>query len=163
MENYGGGTENLRGCFTIQRYIQGKSLREIERLLGFNEGRLAKGARFYTPVVIPGINNFEFAGYTQVSTDRIKEVYGDINKRDTEIKKIEHDEQKRRVAGNWRVYGAERLIKVAPVISTGEYPPGAGVPQWKFIHPITCRLVSFVREWDGRFIPDQGYVEVKYK
>ena len=33
----------IKGCITQERYIKGRSLTELERILGFEKGRLDKG------------------------------------------------------------------------------------------------------------------------
>ena len=163
-------TMSLRGFFTTQKHLQGKTLREIERLLGFNDGRLSKGAKFFTPLILPGIDGFEFAGYSQVAGHHTQAQYGNINSPEGPAEKKQYDEMKKKVAGSWTLYGSERLIKVLPVTRPRDgvpddfqYPPGLGIPQWKMTNQVECRVISFVRDYDGRFIPDQGYKEIRIK
>ena len=57
----------VRGCITQERYIKGRSLVELERLLGFQKGRLDNGIVVATLIQLPNINQFELLGYTQVA------------------------------------------------------------------------------------------------
>ncbi len=67
-------TVALRGFFTKQIYLQGQTLREIEDRLGFDSGRLSLGAWFATVVRLPMVDEFEFAGYSQVAGHHTKDL-----------------------------------------------------------------------------------------
>ena len=164
-------TVALRGFFTTQLHLQGQTLREIELRLGFDSGRLSLGAWFATPLQLPKPEDFEFAGYSQVASHRTAKEYGSLNNPLSEAGKQAHLNRKRSLINQWQIYGSNRLIKVIPMIGHSlnmsddyQYPQGSGIPQWKIINPILCRGICFVSDYPkGRFIPDQGYLEVKYK
>ena len=62
------GTQKKMGGFvTRQINVQGQSLGEIERRLGYHSGRLKAGAIFWIAELLPTHQQFEFAGYTQVA------------------------------------------------------------------------------------------------
>jgi hypothetical protein len=161
----------LRGFFTTQMYLQGQSLREIEFRLGFDAGRLSLGAWFAAATQLPGPDDFEFAGYSQVAGHHTAKVYGNINSPSNDSERQAILARKKSVIARWELYGSERLIKVVPMIGHSlnmidnyQYPPGSGIPQWKITKPVLCRGICFVKEYpNGKFIPDQGYKEVKYK
>jgi len=162
---------SLRGFFTTQIYLQGQSLREIEIRLGFDAGRLAQGAWFAVATQLPGPDDFEFAGYSQVAGHNTASQYGNLNKPANDQEKQGYLNRKRSVISQWQLFGASRLVKVIPMTGHSlnmsddyQYPPGSGIPQWKVIKPVLCRGICFVGDYPkGRFIPDEGYTEVKYK
>lgn len=165
------GAVSLKGFFTTQLFLQGQSLREIEMRLGFDQGRLSLGAWFATPMQLPGPADFEFAGYSQVAGHRTAKEYGELNNPKTDVEKQAYLAKKRNVVSQWQLYGTNRLIKVVTMIGHSlttsddyQYPAGSGIPQWKITKLILCRGICFVSDYPkGRFIPDEGYSEVKYK
>ena len=165
------GTIFMKGFFTTQKYLQGRTLYQIEKLLGLHERRLSKGAWFCAATMLPGTNDFELAGYSQVAGHHTKDQYGSINDPKNLSEKNAYESQKKNVIGSWKLYGWQRLIKVIPEINYDgsltndyQYPPGAGTPQWKMIREIPCRAICFIKDYpNGKFIPDEGYKEIKYK
>lgn len=156
------GPVALRGFFTTQLFLQGQTLREIELRLGFDQGRLSLGAWFVTPKQLPGIHDFEFAGYSQVASHRTAKEYGEnLNKPDTESEKQAHHTRKKSVVDSWQLYGSARLVKVIPMIGHSlsmsddyQYPPGTGIPQWKMINPVLCDAICYVGDYpNGKFNP----------
>jgi hypothetical protein len=153
---------NLRGFFTTQIYLQGQTLAEIERRLGFDSGRLSLGAWFAAAINLPGPDDFEFAGYSMVPGHRTIEKYGDINNPGTDPEREAHLRRKRSVISEWDLSGIHRLIKVIPMIGHSpnmsddyQYPQGSGIPQWKIIKPILCEGICFVKDYpNGRFKPE---------
>ncbi len=149
------------GFVTKQINIQGHTLAEIEKRLGFHKGRLRNGAYFLVAEELPSNSGFLFAGYTQVADHRTAKIYGNIN----DPKDPGGDIKKRNVKRTWSLHGSARLVKVVPVIKHNEhmnldkqYMPGSGIPQWKLIKPVRFRVESFVSNYpSGRFIPSQGF------
>ena len=168
----GGITPPLHGCFTKQLVLQGRTLRDIELILGYHMGRLSEGAWFAAAVRLPEIDNFELAGYTQVAGHHTVKQYGDLNNPGSAAEKETYTAMKKMAMNSWKTFGTDRLIKVLPSIRHSshmeddvQYPPGHGVPQWnvKKGSPLSCRLISFVKDYpDGRFIPEEGYTAVRY-
>jgi hypothetical protein len=164
------GSVQLAGFFTRQIGLQGQTLAEIERRLGFDRGRLSQGAWFATALELPKEDGFELAGYSQVASHHTVEQYGNINSPQTNDQKAAYQQQKKNVIASWKLTGSDRLIKVIPMIGHSlqmgldyQYPPGSGLPQWKITKPILCKGICFVSDYpDGRFIPEQGYHSIKY-
>jgi hypothetical protein len=59
-----GDIVEVRGYVTQDKYLVGRDLSEIERLLGFHAGRLALGASFVKLNSLPGADDFVLAGYS---------------------------------------------------------------------------------------------------
>jgi hypothetical protein len=133
----------VRGCITQERYIKGRSLPELERLLGFAKGRLDKGIVVATLIQLPNINQFELLGYTQVAEHKFKSI--DPTKLDVaKLKKMVLREA-------FTLVGNKRLVKViantphnAKVDNDTQYPPGQGIPQWKLTSPLPARVAGIV-------------------
>lgn len=53
------------GYFTSYKFIAGRTLPEIERILGFNSRYLIAGAYFYEFSRLPYVEEFELKGYSQ--------------------------------------------------------------------------------------------------
>jgi hypothetical protein len=127
----------LTGFFTSQAWLRGKTLSEIERLLGYGLGRLStRGAAVYAFTRVPDDWEFELAGYTNVSgglkvdaswaaADRAAAPY--LNKWGLKSSQARLKENAR---ATMTIHGGNRLIKVKPLIDGNNYPPGLGIPQW---------------------------------
>lgn len=167
----------MSGFVTLQRYVQGKTLADLESLLGFRRGRFAKGVTVSAALVLPEIDEFELAGYSQVAGHRTEEEYGSIN---APIRSDEADAyivKKKLARSQWSLYGTSRLIKFSEdighlshpnkvknrALNDFQYPPGRGVPQWKIPEekPIAFRVIARLTNYPNqRFEPDQGYVKL---
>ena len=92
----------------------------LERLLGFAKGYLSHGFLVARLTQVPRPDQFDLGGYTQVSTDRFEEQYG------------EQDEAlKKGVIKKFQRIGPRNLVKVfAKNREKTTYPPGLGIPQW---------------------------------
>jgi hypothetical protein len=133
-----------RGGFVTQaKFIKGRSLAEVENLLGFHKGRLDKG--MYVACLAPGQSlpvaaDFELRGYSQIADHR----WGGTGNYDVAVLK--------KIATNaWEESGANGLVKVFPVVghdsrmkADDQYPPGGGIPQWKLVKGLTFKIVAFV-------------------
>jgi len=136
------------GFITQDKYIRGRTLREIEQLLGFHARRLAQGMYVAVLQDIPEKYQFELQGYSQVAGHRFQKP-----------QKLEIDKLKTLARSSWAWDGPNRLVKVFPVIRHNpnlkddyQYPPGQGVPQWKLIAPVAARVVAFVDTYpNGRY------------
>jgi len=62
----------VSGCFTKNKFIAGRSLREIEKILGFHPGRFSKGITVVSLTRLPTLQQFQLAGHTNVATHRFK-------------------------------------------------------------------------------------------
>lgn len=156
------------GFITQEKFLRGKSLAELENLLGFQTGRLAQGAVILALKQLPAPEQFIFGGYTQVAEHHFQEQYGDKsnlkqsqgeNDRDyrTRILKIKNNI----IKTVWAETGPERLVKVKAITphnnnmhNDEQYPPGQGIPQWKLIAGISARVVAEIYDYpSGLFRP----------
>ncbi len=53
------------GYITCHKFIAGRSLAEVERILGLRQGELTAGAYLYVFLRLPSADEFETRGYTQ--------------------------------------------------------------------------------------------------
>jgi hypothetical protein len=124
-----GDSQEVRGYVTKDKFLAGRTLREIEGYLGFHHGRLGRGATFLKLSRLPTSTEFELAAYSMTAAHRHVTPSGlDISK----LKSLAMD--------SWTLVGGDRLIKVLPAVGhdahmadDDQYPPGAGVPQWRII------------------------------
>jgi hypothetical protein len=125
----------LSGYITQEKYIRGRSLAEMESLLGFNMGRLKAGAAVYAFTRIPRADEFELRGYTYLPDGG-----GAVGKlaKDLDLNRLKEILRTQ----VWSVCGLDRLVKVVSVIDWGGYPMGLGVPQWELTKPVDAVLVS---------------------
>lgn len=161
------GTVEIRAGFVTRQFnLQGRTLSDIEKRLGYQSGRLSQGAYFLVALELPLNDGFELAGYSQVAGHHTNNQYPGIN--DPGDPTLPY--KKRLASSQWALWGQDRLVKVIPVqgqnagLSDDEnYPPGSGIQQWKLIKPIKFTVESFVAGYPGgTFTPKQGYTPVKY-
>jgi hypothetical protein len=104
-------------------------------------------------VELPGMQQFELAGYSQVATHRHQAPEG------LEIEKI-----KANAMATWSTVGFERLVKVLPALRHDpnlspdiQYPPGLGVPQWISTVALQALVAGIVTAYpDGRYLAAAG-------
>lgn len=131
----------VRGCITQEKYIKGRTLSELESILGFHAGRLSKGATVAALLQVPGKSQFNLLGYTQVAEHKIsKEAFNGL---DTDkLKELLLRE-------TFTTFGVNRLVKVIPktehtksMTNDEQYPPGWGVPQWKLTAELPAQVIA---------------------
>lgn len=135
-----GDVISITGCFTKEKFIAGRKMDEIERILGFRAGRFSQGITVATLVELPDVGQFELAGYSNVATHRHAAPTGlDIGR----IKAI--------ARSTWSTGGFERLVKVLPALRHDksldpdiQYPPGLGAPQWIAMKPLRAKVVCVI-------------------
>lgn len=126
--------QNISGCVTLDKYIKGRNLEEIERILGFNNGRLKNGMKVVALTQLPQQYQFELQGYNQVASHKFDKNI---------LKGLDVNVLKQNVIKNvWQLTGPNRLVKVIPITPHNDnldpdkqYPPGQGVPQWVISRP----------------------------
>jgi hypothetical protein len=140
----------VSGYITQENFILGRTLGELERVLGFQFGRLRAGAAIARLSRIPAPEEFELAAYSNVAEHRFERP-ADLN-----LSKL-----KALVIDNWKSE-TRTLVKVLPntphhpeMNSDQQYPPGLGAPQWK----LTSRIPAVVVAILGNY-PSQRYVPV---
>lgn len=142
------GTVNVSGFVTQYKFLAGHDLHYIERALGYQVGRLAAGATFVALDRLPRADEFETRGYSQVAGHRYRPPGNlDMNK----IKLL--------AMGAWSLTGPGQLIKVWPASAHNpsladdtQYPPGAGIPQWKLTAGIPGHVVATLSSGSDIFV-----------
>lgn len=127
-----------KGCFTLDKFIHGRSLSEIERILGFQRGRLSQGGQVLALMRLPSKDEFRLAGYSNVSLNRFVMAGG-----------LDIDVLKRNAIETWELTCPNRLVKVAPTIPHNpklkpkvQYPDAAGAPQWDVLTSLPCVVLG---------------------
>lgn len=126
----------IMGYFTLEKYINGRPLGELERILGYGKGSLAQGADVYALARLPDPNEFELRGYTawpQGGVPGMQRAGGsfDMNK----LKMMVRQEA-------WSLTGGNRPVKVVPKTGGNSYPVGLGVPQWELVKPVPAYFLK---------------------
>ena len=144
-----GETVLVSGCITKEKFIAGRTLPEIEKILGYQAGRFSGGIAVVALLQLPELHQFELAAYSNVATHRLKVPPGlNIQKLKTEAK------------ATWSTTGFERLVKVLPAQRHNpgmnpdiQYPPRQGAPQWISAVPLPGKVVGVVTEYpNGRYV-----------
>ena len=133
----------IKGCITQERYIKGKTLAELERLLGFQQGRLDNGVVVAVLIQLPSVHQFELLGYSQVAEHR----YIGETEKNLDVAKL----KQMVLDDTFTLVGTKRLVKVMAntphndsLNNDIQYPPGQGVPQWKLTSRMPARVVDVV-------------------
>lgn len=136
-----------RGCVTLLKFLVGKSLPELEQLIGYHSGRLAHGAyfaRFRAGQPIQP-SDIQLLGYSQVAEHHFINQYGAVTKQ------FNLAQLTKMAWGYWQEEGLHNIVKVFPKIDHDnamdndiQYPPGRGIPQWKLNRPFDFEVVKFV-------------------
>lgn len=149
---------SVTGCITQDKFLRGRTLRQMEQNLGFHAGRLRDGAYVVALRELPRAQDFAFAGYSQVATHRT-----------TPGIRLNEQVAKANVMAGWSLVGPGRLVKVLAAIRhnpdmelDAQYPPGHGVPQWDVLGPhrggraLSGRVVAVVRGYPHAVYQPQG-------
>lgn len=131
-----GNIESFGGYFTLRKFVMfanATGLQKVEQTLGYHDGRLQKGAFLLEFLKLPNMDQFDFAGYSQVASHRFEKVFPDISEM------VDEKKAKGSIIEMWNNEGGCRaLVKILPVTrhnksmgDDSQYPPGLGVPQWK--------------------------------
>ena len=145
----------LGGSFTRLCDINGKSMSEMERILGFHSGRFQNGILIYAAAghKPKTLNFFEFAGSPALNTSDALLSLSLINKDKRSKRKI--------LSKHIETSGPNRLVKILPVMQQGllpiidrnfAYPPGSSdAMQFKINvdHPILCKLLAHLTLYPG--------------
>ena len=125
---------DAKGCFTQDKYLAGRTLREIEKVIGFQEGRLSHGALVVALSQLPRKGEFRCVGYTNVSMHNFQMPKG-----------LDPDVLERNAMEAWELTGRNRLVKVLPTIQHNlgldpdvQYPHANGIPQWDVLIKLPC-------------------------
>lgn len=145
-----GDRTRVKGYVTKEKLLKGKTVGEIERILGYHVGRLRSGATFLALVRTPIPGEFSLGGYSQVADHRATPPTG-----------LDLDKIAQLAAASFATHGGGRLVKVFPsnahnpaMGNDEQYPPGAGCPQWKLIREIEATVTAVVADYpNGRYQP----------
>src|SRR5687768_15816416 len=115
----------VSGCITEERYIKGKTLSEMERILGFQKGRLEKGVVVAVLMELPSADQFDLLGYSQVAAHK----FGSEATKNLDVNKL----KEMVIKDKFTLVGHRRLVKVIPntphndqLNNDLQYPPGDG-------------------------------------
>jgi hypothetical protein len=167
--------DGTKGCVTQEKYLIGRSLYDIENILGFHFSRLSEGAVVVALGEKPKPHDFEFAGYTQVASHRFEKEYGNMPLTKPAVGESQTDfnlrinKIKMNIINNvWTLNSTDRLVKIIPVIphqdksiltDEEQYPPGSGVPQWYIKNPIKAEVVGVVLNYpNGVYRPSASAI-----
>jgi hypothetical protein len=160
MDGYFVGSQVVAwGFFTQEKYILGKTGKQLEKILGYKTGRLDQGFAVFV-LDISG-ENFDFMmfGYTMVAEHQFGTNYQD-NYRSEQLKNLAIDK--------WSSSDRERVVKVVPFKDVNHpreadsnrikrldklYPHAAGVPQWKLTSTVPAMVVAVVENSDTPYYP----------
>jgi hypothetical protein len=164
-----GSVHQMTGFCTQALPLRGKSLNELEDLLGYRRGRLAAGATilFLEKLLTP--DDIQLAGYSYFSdgavgghklapADRDPYRMESVLKSEMGWSDAHLRAQKQKMIGTKIVVsGFDRLAKVIPTTghSAGEeYPPGKGIFQVKVVRPLSFRVKGVIapgQKWLGDY------------
>jgi len=149
----------MKGFVTSEKYLLNQTLPEIEKRLGFQEGRLSEGATFLVAERIPQKGEFETRGYSQVAGHKHVPLDKQINTEGHPLEGYNKDALQTRAQN---AMSEDRLIKVVPkkehnpnIKDDQQYPPGSGVPQWEVTSKIPFKVESVV-EGGGKYVGQQS-------
>jgi hypothetical protein len=138
-----GDIVSVSGCITKEKFIAGRTLAEIEKILGFHRGRLASGIAVVVLSELPDLQSFDLAAYSNVATHRLQTPAG------LDLQKV-----KANAKASWTLTGFERLVKVLSALRHApdmhpdlQYPPGHGAPQWIAKVPLRGTVVAVVTDY----------------
>lgn len=157
-----GESISVSGFITRRINLAGRTLEEVEQLLGYSKKRLASGVIIAALKRLPNQGEYHLAGYSQVAGHHTDEQYGKDLQTKYDMKQV----TKNLHATEWGLSGLKQLIKVMPMIRHSDemekdkdkdkdhyYPPGSGIQQWKLIVPFEAVVVDVVKDYpSGRLL-----------
>ncbi len=148
-----GNTIYARGFFTKALYMRGVSSSEVEKRLGYRQGRLAGGWTLLFMLSKPFPGEFQFRGYSQTSGGvSMGHLANPKDPRNSEQKLIDDGFDMKSLKGRiinetFKTAGAERLAKVIPKngeFGDADYPPGSGIPQWTLTKEKAFKVAAII-------------------
>ncbi len=145
-----GHVVSRKGYFTKGMFLRSQPPREVEKRLGFEAGRMRDGWWLLLLTELPGPNDFEVRGYSQMSNGIAQ---GHLTAPPDPL----NAEQRLRAEGYdvvriktglirdvFRLAGPDRLAKAVPKAGGALYPQGSGIPQWELTRELKWRVAAFV-------------------
>lgn len=162
------GTVEMTGYCTKAAFLRGKTLPELERLIGYGDGRLAGGATIFFLRQLPAPDDFQLAGYNYFSDGAVRghkltPAGRDPYRMENLLRKEGWSDAdirayKQKMIGTSMVIdGPDRLAKLVPVITErpGEdYPPGPGIFQVRIIRLLHFQVKAHIlpgQKWLGDY------------
>lgn len=144
-----GASIDISGFVTKEKFVRGRTLAELERLLGYGVGRLSKGLIAAKPLALPAADGFETRGYSQVAGHRYSPPSG-----------LDDAVIRRLALQGWSMDGPDSLVKFLPNIRHSDavdldeqYPPGEGIPQWRITRKLPGSVVAVITAYpNGRYV-----------
>lgn len=148
------------GFVTQDKYLRGRTLWEIEKILGFHRGRCEKGLYIARVIQLPSPHQFELKGYTLIPDHQQKDGYPGASASGA-APDFDQAKLKRMAYDLWTTQGPPQLIKAIPAIPHSanldddfQYPSGWGVPQWKLTSRVNMEVIAFINRYpNGRYMP----------
>jgi hypothetical protein len=138
-----GDTTQTRGYVTKLKFIAGRDLRYLERVLGFHPGRFSNGVWIMKLDRIPLISEFEARGYSMIAEHRF------VDPTNLNMNRV-----KQNALDSWTLTGPDSLVKIRPEMAHDaamepdiQYPPGLGAPQWKLVAPVPASVIAYVSSY----------------
>jgi len=135
-----GEKTETRGYITKLKFIAGRDLQQLEKILGFHPGRFRDGVWIMKLDRLPTISEFDAKGYSMIAEHRF------VNPGNLNMPRV-----KQNAIESWALSGPNSLVKIRPVIGHDaalepdfQYPPGLGAPQWKLIAPVPVTVIAHV-------------------
>jgi len=162
-------TRRMSGYFTLFGFLRGQSLTQLERRIGYREGRLSsKGALIYKFLRLPQISEFEVRGMSTLTDDRWRAEVAPKRAADLAAVAAYHrntkvpsfDEiQRRNALESMSLTGGNMLVKVYPVDwqkfddTPAGYRVGSGIYQWRLKDNIMISGALLARLNPGGLVP----------
>jgi hypothetical protein len=165
-----GAILSLSGLVTLQRFVQGRSLSDIERMLGYTRGYFSEGAIAAVATTLPEIDGFFPIGIAS-SADGKGGSSEAINKasKDSEYE-VRLKLMKESARNTWSLQGISRLVSFMPKsqmnthLNSGQFTQGGRmIPQWHILRDkaIPFRVTAVVEGYpNALFEPDEGYTNL---
>jgi len=142
------------GFVTQDKFLRGRTLAEIEKILGFHRGRCEKGLFLARVLQLPSPSQFDLKGYTLIAEHQ--QTHGYFGKESPEF---DEAKLKQLASQSWTTQGPPQLIKAIPALPHNndlpddfQYPSGWGVPQWKLKERINMEVIAFIDRYpNGRY------------
>jgi len=135
----------LSGYVSKDKFLRGRTIEEMERILGYRQGRFRAGIAVARLGRLPLLSEFELAAYSLTAEHRYRQP-GGLN-----IAKL-----KEMALASWSLTGLESLVKVLVntphdpgADSDWQYPPGSGAPQWKLTVKLPGSVVDVINAYPG--------------
>lgn len=132
-----------RGYITKLKFIAGRDLQYLERILGFHTGRFSSGVWIMKLDRLPTLAEFEAKGYSMIAEHRF------VNPGNLNMSRV-----KQNAMESWALSGPESLVKIRPEMGHDaamepdtQYPPGLGAPQWRLIAPVPVTVIAHVTSY----------------